>query len=391
MALRSPFSRSRPGTLLLAVLAGAVALQALVGFNSAFTLPPGVRSASAAALIAATLLSSSPLPAVAEEAVSMKELEAKLAFRDEGIQRLQKEKLSPKLKQAEVEKLEREELAAARGAEKLREKQVNLDEKKAKQLAEETEKREKAAIEKEEKETKQKIDKDLKSKVAQIEATEKAEIDTARKLEREEKKAAKDVERKERAAAKDEAVRLAAEDKSEAAITAASEKAEAAIIAAKSKSEVAYRNALTEAEEARTAAAEKAELLIKQATEKAERAFTAATETAETAEKAIVEEEEQVEQKVFQAVEEIEKEEILEENQYLETAKNALSTVWSIIGPIILPGVGLALYAVIASFFAPKSELSRGGESEEVRIKMGRPARPKTAVARDDPWAPTVA
>lgn len=127
-------------------------------------------------------------------------------------------------------------------------------------------------------------------------------------------------------------------------------------------------------------------MLEKAAVDKLEVALSQASEIAEKAEKEAVQEEEKLEQQVVQTVDEIEKEEYLEENEYLEKAKEALTTVWSVAGPLVIPGVFLALYAVLASFVAPKPAPCLGSESEEVRNLMGRAARPKKSRANIDPW-----
>ena len=212
-------------------------------------------------------------------------------------------------------------------------------------------------------------------------------MDEARRVEKAEKKAARDLEKQALSKSKSDSARLAAEEQSETAFNAATEKAEAAILAAEQKSEEALKMALEKAEKARVEVVERSELLEKAAAERSEAAIDQATELAEKAEKDAVQEEEKVEQEVVEAVDAIEKEELIEENAMLEMAKNGLSSAWSVVAPIIIPGVFMALYAVIASFFAPDPEPCLGTESDPVRKVMGRAARPKKAKATLDPWA----
>ena len=220
---------------------------------------------------------------------------------------------------------------------------------------------------------------------AKIKKDEKAAIDEARRVEREEKKMARDME-KQALQAKTDKERLAAEEKSETAFNAATEKAEAAILAAEQRSEDELSKALEQAEQAKEAAAERAELLEKAAADKFEAALSQAAETAERAEKDAVFEEEAVEQQVVATVDAIEKEDLIEENAGLEKAKEILASAWSIAAPLVIPGIFLALYAVLASFTAPPPEPCLGAEDEEVRKTMGRAERPKTARATMDPW-----
>ncbi|CAE7194481.1 unnamed protein product [Symbiodinium sp. CCMP2456] len=333
----------------------------------------------------ATLLASSPGPVLAEDA-GLKSLEKEIAARDAGIVRLQAEKKKPKLKLNEVEKLEKEELQTARATEQLKEKRIVEEERKAKQQALEAEKREKAQIEKQEKEAKAKIDKEYEVEKQKIEREEKKAIEEARRIEKDEKKAARALEKQALSKAKADSDRLAAEEKSEAAFNAATEKAETAILAAEQKSEEAVKAALEKAEKARVEVVEKSELLEKAAAERSEIAIDQATETAEKAEKDAVFEEEKVEQEVVEAVDAIEKEELIEENALLETLKDTLSSAWQVLAPIVIPGVFLAVYAVIASFFSKAPEPCLGTESEDVRKMMGRTERPKKAKATLDPW-----
>lgn len=381
--------RTPARTLLLAVL-GALLLHGIQRWSAdsaenteAFSLPQAVRNAAAASMMASILATSTP--ALAEED-ALKSLESKLAQRDEGIERLQEEKLRPKLKLSEVEKLERDEIQTARITERLKEKQIVAEELKEKERAKDLEKREKAQIEKEEKETKAKIQRELDAKKAQIKKDEKAAIDEARRVEREEKKAAKDMEKNALRAKTDEE-RLAAEEASETAFNAATEKAEAAILAAEQRSEDELSKALEQAEASKEAAAERAELLEKAAADKYEAALSQAAETAERAEKDAVFEEEAVEQQVVATVDAIEKEDLIEENASLEKAKEFLGSAWSIAAPLVTPGIFIALYAVLASFSAPRPEPCLGAEADEVRKIMGRAERTKTARANMDPWS----
>lgn len=144
---------------------------------------------------------------------------------------------------------------------------------------------------------------------------------------------------------------------------------------------------MAKAADARTKVSERAELLEKASVELAEAARDQATQRAEIAERDAVEEEAQVERRVLETVGAIEKGELEGENQALRTLKDILSNIASVLGPIVIPGVFLAIYAVIASFVAEKPEPSMGGEAEEVRKRMGRASRAKTAIASTDPWA----
>ncbi|CAE7210352.1 ABA2 [Symbiodinium sp. KB8] len=372
----------------LAVALAIVGLRAAMrlgstGDDTSFSLPQAQRAAAAG--MVATLLASSPGPVLAEDA-GLTSLEKEIAARDAGIVRLQAEKKKPKLKLNEVEKLEKEELQTARATEQLKEKRIIEEERKAKQQALEAEKREKAQIEKQEKEAKAKIDKEYEAEKQKIEREEKKAIEEARRIEKDEKKAARALEKQALSKAKAESDRLAAEEKSEAAFNAATEKAETAILAAEQKSEEALKAALEKAEKARVEVVEKSELLEKAAAERSEVAIDQATETAEKAEKDAVFEEEKVEQEVVEAVDAIEKEELIEENAILETLKDTLSSAWQVAAPIVIPGVFLAVYAVIASFFSKAPEPCLGTESEDVRKMMGRLERPKKAKATLDPW-----
>ncbi|CAK8999995.1 unnamed protein product [Durusdinium trenchii] len=374
--------------LVLAIL-GAVVLHSIKRWSASaeaessatFSLPQAVRSAAAASMVASMLASS---PALAEED-GLKSLESKLNERDQGIERLTEEKLRPRMRLSEVEKLEREEIQTARSAERLKEKQIAAEEQKAKERAKEMERKEKAQIEKEEKQAKDKIQSELEATKANIQKKEKQAVEEARRVERDEKKAAREME-KQALQAKTDKDRLAAEEASETAFNAATEKAEKAILEAQSISEEELTKALEKAEDARTAAAEKAELLEKAAVEKFETALSQAAETAERAEKDAVFEEEAVEQAVVETVDAIEKEDLLEENQLLEKAKVALSAGWTFAAPLVIPGIFIALYAVLASFSAPPPEPCLGAESEETRKMMGRQERPKTSKANMDPW-----
>ncbi|CAK9045343.1 Zeaxanthin epoxidase [Durusdinium trenchii] len=365
----------------LRALRHSVPKQRLTHMIIGFCLPQAVRSAAAASMVASMLASS---PALAEED-GLKSLESKLNERDQGIERLTEEKLRPRMRLSEVEKLEREEIQTARSAERLKEKQIAAEEQKAKERAKEMERKEKAQIEKEEKQAKDKIQSELEATKANIQKKEKQAVEEARRVERDEKKAAREME-KQALQAKTDKDRLAAEEASETAFNAATEKAEKAILEAQSISEEELTKALEKAEDARTAAAEKAELLEKAAVEKFETALSQAAETAERAEKDAVFEEEAVEQAVVETVDAIEKEDLLEENQLLEKAKVALSAGWTFAAPLVIPGIFIALYAVLASFSAPPPEPCLGAESEETRKMMGRQERPKTSKANMDPW-----
>ena len=243
-----------------------------------------------------------------------------------------------------------------------------------------------AQIEKQEKEAKAKIDKEYEVEKQKIEREEKKLVEEARRTEREEKKAARELEKQALSKATSENARLAAEEKSEAAFNAATEKAENAILAAEEKAEASLKAALEKAEKARVEVVEKSELLEKAAAERSEAAIDQATETAEKAEKDAVQEEEKVEQEIVEAVDAIEKEELIEENALLETLKGGLLSAWSVAAPLVIPGIFIALYAVIASFFNPPPEPCLGTEDEETRAVMGRVARPKKAKATLDPW-----
>ena len=221
---------------------------------------------------------------------------------------------------------------------------------------------------------------------AKIKKEEKASIDEARRVEREEKKLAKEMEKK-ALQAKTDKERLAAEEASESQFNAATEKAEQAILAAEQRSEDALSKALDQAEQAKEAAAERAELLEKAAADKFEASLSQAAETAERAEKDAVFEEEAVEQQVVETVDAIEKEDLIEENATLEKAKEILTNVWGVAAPLVIPGIFIALYAILASFSAPPPEPCLGAEDEEIRKIMGRAERPKTARANMDPWS----
>ena len=93
-----------------------------------------------------------------------------------------------------------------------------------------------------------------------------------------------------------------------------------------------------------------------------------------------------VEQEVVATVDAIEKEDLIEENMSLEKAKEVLASAWSVLAPLVIPGIFIALYAVLASFGAPPPEPCLGAEAEAVRKAMGRAERPKTAKATMDPW-----
>lgn len=93
-----------------------------------------------------------------------------------------------------------------------------------------------------------------------------------------------------------------------------------------------------------------------------------------------------MEQEVVATVDAIEKEDFLEENMSLEKAKQILASAWSVLAPLVIPGIFMALYAVLASFGAPPPEPCLGAEAEAVRLAMGRVERPKTAKATMDPW-----
>eukprot|EP00438_Fugacium_kawagutii_P033290 Skav219619 [mRNA] locus=scaffold628:154722:155768:- [translate_table: standard] len=244
----------------------------------------------------------------------------------------------------------------------------------------------KAQIEKEEKEAKAKIQRELEAQKAKIKKDEKAAIDEARRVEREEKKVARDMEKK-ALQAKADSDRLKAEEASETAFNAATEKAEAAILAAEQRSEDELSKALEQAEQAKEAAAERAELLEKASTDKYEAALSQIADAAERAEKDAIFEEEAVEQQVVATVDAIEKEDLLEENAALEKAKEILTSAWSIAAPLVIPGIFIALYAILASFSAPPPEPCLGAEEEEIRKVMGRAERPKTAKANMDPWS----
>lgn len=381
--------RGRASTclLVLAVVVAVLSVHLVVNNSAAFlsqgSLEATQRAAAAASLAAALSMAAPVLPALAEEP-DVKSLEAQERV---GIERLQKEKAKPQMATAQLEKLEKEELEVARKAETLRLKQLQLEERRAKDLANEQEKKEKAAIEKEEAQAKLQINKDLKAEREKIDATEREEIKLARDTERAEKKAAIDAKKLELAAAgKDSAKRGEAAEKAEAAIVAAAEKAEAAIIAAKEKSEIATKLALERAEDARVAAVERAEKAEKAVTERAELARDQAVEKAEEAELNVVQEEEKVERTVVEAVEEIEKEELVEENQALTKTKAILSSVGSVLAPVAIPGLLMMAYAFIASLFSPPPIPAKGGESEETRRKLGRRPRQKLASATIDPW-----
>ena len=244
----------------------------------------------------------------------------------------------------------------------------------------------KAQIEKDEKEAKAKIQRELEATKAKIKKEEKASIDEARRVEREEKRLAKEMEKK-ALQAKTDKERLAAEEASETQFNAATEKAEQAILAAEQSSEDALSKALDRAEQAKEAAAERAELLEKATADKFEAALSQAAETAERAEKDAVFEEEAVEQQVVATVDAIEKEDLIEENATLEKAKEILASVWGVAAPLVIPGIFIALYAILASFSAPPPEPCLGAEDEEIRKIMGRAERPKTARANMDPWS----
>ena len=154
-----------------------------------------------------------------------------------------------------------------------------------------------------------------------------------------------------------------------------------------SVSEDELSKALEQAEASKEAAAERAELLEKAAADKYEAALSQAAETAERAEKDAVFEEEAVEQQVVATVDAIEKEDLFEENASLEKAKEFLGSAWSVAAPLVIPGIFIALYAVLASFSAPPPEPCLGAEADEVRKIMGRAERPKTARANIDPWS----
>ena len=244
-----------------------------------------------------------------------------------------------------------------------------------------------AQIEKQEKEAKAKIDQEYQAEKTKIEREEKKLVDEARRVEREEKKTARDLEKQALSKATSDSARLAAEEKSEVAFNAATEKAETAILAAEQQAEESVKLALEKAEKARVEVAEKSELLEKAAAERSEAAINQATETAERAEKDAVQEEEKAEQEIVEAVDAIEKEELIEENAFLETAKNVLLSAWSVAAPLVIPGVFIALYAVLASFFNPPPEPCLGTENDETRKLLGRLERPKKAKATLDPWS----
>jgi len=101
-------------------------------------------------------------------------------------------------------------------------------------------------------------------------------------------------------------------------------------------------------------------------------------------EREIVKQEEDLERKVVSAVDAIEKEELFEENQLLETAKDALTVVKDVATPIVVPGVFLLVYAVFASFFSGPPVPCKGAEAEETRKLMGRKPRMETAKVSSD-------
>ena len=214
---------------------------------------------------------------------------------------------------------------------------------------------------------------------------EKQTIDEARRVEKQEKDAARALEKK-ALQSKSDSERVKAEEASEVAFNAATEKAEKAILEAQTISEQDLTKAIEKADEARSAASERAELEEKAAVDKFEAAFSQAAETAERAERDAVFEEEAVEQAVVETVDAIEKEDLLEENQLLEKAKIYLSAAWTFVAPLVIPGIFIALYAVLASFSAPPPEPCLGGEDDKTRKMMGRVERPKTARATMDPW-----
>lgn len=368
----------------------AVALACVVGVlllarSTAFVFP-GQRAALSAGIasVLSVMTLATATPALAE--VDTVRLESRLEQRDVGLLRLEQEKVKETLSFTNLEKLERQELTNSRKAEEALLKRFKAEEQKVKAKVDAEEKAQKAKIEKEEKEAKAKINEQLKKDTSKIKDAEKAEIAAIRKTEQAEKQAARARETSERAAAKSEEARVAAAERAENAVIAAGEKAEQAIIAVKDNSEAKVVEVVQKAEDLRIQVAEKAEADEKAAAEKAELLRSQAIERAESAEREVVEQEEATERQVIEDVEAIEKKELLEENAGLEKAKVILESVWGVVGPVVIPGIAMAVYAFIASLFDGKPEPALGAESEDTRVKMGRKERVVTRGATLDPW-----
>jgi len=378
----------------LAMIGACAIGAAVVARTAAFAMPSkGEMQKAVAAAGVASMLLATATPAYAEEVDSMQDLEARLERRDAGLMKLEAEKASKKktLMQTDLEKLERQELSDARQVEKTLLKRFAIEEKKAKDNANAQEKAQKVQINKEEKEAKAKIDEQLKKDISQIEAQEKAEIEAAKKAEQTEKQAAVNTARSARADATSEAARVAAAERAEAATITAVEKAERAIIAAKDKSLMKTKAALQKAEQAKVQASEAAEAAKEAAADQAEKARALAIERAELADREVIEQEEATERKVVEAVEAIEKSELFEENAALVKTRAIIVAVWSVVGPVVLPGIIMALYAFVASLGAPLPEPALGSEMDETRKKMGRKPRIVTRGATIDPWESTTA
>jgi len=357
-------------------------------------VPADVRRSIAAASVAAALsgLAIAAPPAVAEvQDYDMNGLEERLSKRDQGIRKLEAERLKPSLSPQQLERLEREELALARRVEQEQIQRTEREEQQQKDAISKKIRAEVAAIEREEAAAKAQVDKDVKAELARLEAAEKAAVKEARQIEAAEKKAALEAERRQKATAKSEEARIAAEDAREAAYLAAVDKSEKTILAASDSYAQGVKEALQKAEASRVTIRERAETLRKAAEDRAELATEDVVARAERAERSVIADEERLNLRVVTAVEEAEKEELREENEVLEKLQVVASSIANVLLPVVLPGAAMAVYAVIASFLAEEPPPCKGSESDDTRIKMGRKERAKTAPASLDPWEKSLA
>lgn len=351
------------------------------------------RHAMATALAVATGMGTlaSPMPSAFAEDASMAtiaDLEAKVSARTEGLLAIQREKTAtPSIPKEKLEQLETKELEAAKQARDVQLKFAKDAELLKREMVDKQERESKALIEKQEKLTKSKIDSDLKLEKDRLSSERKGAFEQVKKKEQAAKQQALLVEKQEKqAAGRDEGKRVQAEEKLEAALAEAQETAEKELVAATEKYEQALSAALERADEAREKAAQTADTTYKLTVDAAEKARRDGAEKFEIFERTVLEDEEKVERDVIETVAQIEELELEEESASITTAKRIASTIWSVAAPLVIPGVAMFAYAVVASLFAPPPVPCRGNETEETRVAMGRGPRQKTVQPTLDPW-----
>mmetsp|Transcript_25313 Transcript_25313/g.58806 ORF Transcript_25313/g.58806 Transcript_25313/m.58806 type:complete len:1001 (-) Transcript_25313:112-3114(-) len=367
----------------------ALALVAILSQASpTFSFVPTARNllAAASAVVVAGSAIATPLPSLAEEDALAKDLQAKIVLRDQALKKITSEKNDPFVNGKRLRELQKEEEQLLQQVERLRIEIAERDEQSQKDSIDGAERIAKAQIDKEERLAKAEAEKTMQAQLKEIKANEKSEIAAVKKDTQAKRKEIVDLERKERRAAKTSAERDAAVDKAEKARDDLEDQAEADIIAATKKAEDAIEAALEAEVKAKEAAVEKGELLRKGVTEQAEIARRQAAERAEQAEKAALTEEEQAQVLLAATIEQIELGALEAENEALIKFQEATQSVASALAPVVIPGVLLAVYAVIASFFAAKPEPALGAESDEARVKMGRKPRSDTKTVKLDYW-----